>query len=138
MKWITAAIAVCVLLANCGVKAPPVPPDYEPPPAVTDLGYALDADGSVVLSWSLSGPERARGAKVQGARVYRSKDALDEPACETCPRIFTLAGDLPLEQGNMFFREPLQKGFRYYYKILIYDEGNQESPDSNVVGFEYP
>ena len=54
-KWITAVIAACVLLANCGVKAPPVPPDYTPPPAVTDLGYTLEANGSVALSWSLFG-----------------------------------------------------------------------------------
>jgi len=135
---IVLVIAICVLLANCGVKAPPVPPDYTPPPAVTDLGYTLEANGSVMLSWSLSGKERTKGTKVQGARIYRSKDSLENPACEDCPRIFNLAKDLPLEQGNMLFREPLQKGFRYYYKIIIYDEGNLESADSNVVGFEYP
>ena len=127
-----------VLLAACGVKAPPVPPDYTPPAAVTDLGYTLKADGSVMLSWNLSGKERTKGAQVQGARIYRSKDSLESPACKDCPRIYNVVKDLPLEQGNMFYREPLQKGFRYYYKIIVYDEGNLESADSNVVSFEYP
>ena len=137
LKWIALVFVVGVLLANCGVKAPPVPPNYTPPAAVTDLAYALEADGSVVLSWSLSGKERTKGAKLQGVRVYRSKDSLENPACEGCPRIFSMVKDLPLEQDNMVFREPLQKGFRYYYKIVIYDESNMESADSNVVGFEY-
>ena len=128
---------VGVWLANCGVKAPPVPPNYIPPAAVTDLAYALEADGSVVLSWSLSGKERAKEARVQGVKVYRSKDSLESPACEGCPRIFSMVKDLPLEQDNMVFREPLRKGFSYYYKIVIYDEGNMESADSNVVSFEY-
>jgi len=138
MKWITAIIAACVLLANCGVKAPPVPPDYTPPPTVTDLGYTLEENGSVTLSWGLFGKERPRGSKVQGARIFRSKDSLDNPECDDCPRIFNLVKDMRLEQGNMLYREPLQKGFRYYYKIIIYDEGNLESADSNVVSFEYP
>ncbi len=137
LKWPACVIFICLLVAACGVKAPPLPPDYTPPPAATDLGYALEANGSVVLSWSLSGKERAKGTKVQGARVYRSKDSLENPACEDCPRIFSLVKDLPLEQDNMFYREPLQKGFRYYYKIVIYDEGDLDSEDSNVVSFEY-
>ena len=132
------AIVAGALLANCGVKAPPVPPDYTPPPAVTDLGYTLEANGSVMLSWSLFKKERSKGSKVQGARIYRSKDSLENPECEDCPRIFNMVKDIPLEQGNMIYREPLQKGFRYYYKILIYDEGNLESADSNVVSFEFP
>ena len=131
-------IFACFMTTACGVKAPPVPPDYAPPAAVKDLGYALEADGSVVLSWSLSGKERDRGAKVQGAKVYRSKDSLENPACEDCPRIFSVVQDLSLEQDNMFYREPLQKGFRYYYKIVIYDESSLESEDSNVVSFDYP
>lgn len=130
-------IFACLVVAACGVKAPPVPPDYAPPAAVTDLGYTLEEQGSVVLSWSISGREREKGANVQGARVYRSKDALDSPACEDCPRIYNIAADLPLEQDKMVYREPLQKGFRYYYKIVIYDEGNHDSEDSNVVNFEY-
>ena len=138
VKWILIVMVVGVLLANCGVKAPPVPPDYIPPPAITDLGYELEENGSVLLSWSLTGKERPKGAKVRGARVYRSKDSLENPACENCPRIFKVVKDLPLEQYNMFYREPLQKGFRYYYKIVIYDETNQESADSNVVTLEYP
>jgi hypothetical protein len=137
VKWIVLVLAIGVLLANCGVKAPPIPPNYTPPPAVTNLGYTLEADGSVRLSWRLSGKERPKGAKLQGARIYRSKDSLEKPACEDCPRIFNVAKDLPLAQNNMFFREPLQKGFRYAYKIVVYDETNQESPDSNVVSFEY-
>lgn len=137
INWISIVIVVGILLANCGVKAPPVPPDYTPPPAITDLGYTLEANGSVLLSWSLSGKERPKGAKVRGARVYRSKDSLEKPACEDCPRIFSVVKDLPLEQNNMFYREPLQKGFRYYYKIVLYDETNQESEGSKVVTFEY-
>jgi hypothetical protein len=129
-------IFACFMTTACGVKAPPVPPDYTPPPAIKDLGYALE-DGSVVLSWSLFGKERDRGTKVQGAKVYRSKDSLENPACENCPRIFSVVQDMSLEQDNMFYREPLQKGFRYYYKIVIYDESSLESADSNVVSFEY-
>jgi hypothetical protein len=138
VAWIVLILVFGILLANCGVKAPPVPPNYAPPPAVTDLGYTLESEGSVVLSWSLSGKERDKGAKVQGARIYRSKDSLENPVCEDCPRIFNSIKDLPLEQGNMVFRDPLQKGFRYYYKIIIYDEGNLESADSNVISFDYP
>ena len=134
---IAVVVAVFLLVVACGVKAPPVPPDYTPPPAITDLGYTLESNGSVLLSWNLSGKERPKGAKVRGARVYRSKDSLENPACEDCPRVFSVVKDLPLEQNNMFYREPLQKGFRYYYKIVIYDETDQEGADSNVVSLEY-
>ena len=137
LKVIVLILALCFLLANCGVKAPPVPPDYDPPAAIKDLGYTIETDGSVVLSWSLSGKERDRGTRVKGAKVYRSKDSLENPACEDCPRTFSVAKDIPLDQKNLVYREPLQKGFRYYYKIILYDESSQESADSNVVSFEY-
>ena len=116
IKWGLFAIVVSVLLTTCGVKAPPVPSDYEPPPAITDLGYTLTADGSVELSWSLSRPgegsQGRQGAGRKGVSIQRQPG--ETCMRKKCPRIFSpWSGTCPWSRVNCFSRENrCKKGFR--------------------------
>jgi len=138
IKLFGVVMAACLMVTACGVKAPPVPPGYVPPVAVRDLQYTLEEDSSVVLSWSLPEPGEGEAFNVEGVKILRSKETLGNAECENCPHVYIEIKDMPLNKDNQRYRDPLEKGYRYYYKIVIYDDNNLGSGDSNVVSFEYP
>ena len=137
MKWLRIIAILCLFFMACGVKAPPVPRGYVAPETVKDLRHALE-DKSVALSWTVPEPENGKGYKVEGAIIYRLKNSLENAECKNCPLLFSEIKNLPVNKRNMIFREPLEQGFRYYYKVAIYDENEIKSGDSNIVRFEYP
>ena len=128
---------IFMLLVACGVKGPPVPPDYTPPAAVKDLKYSVDDNGIVSLTWSLPESDSKKTGQPESARMFKAQESLEEPVCEGCPLNFRLIKVLSLEKGNLVFREVLQKGYRYHYKVIIVDNTNRNSGDSNVVSLEY-
>ena len=128
---------ICVLLGACGVKAPPLPPAYNPPAAVTDLRYALEDDGVIVLRWTLPEKGAQQTGRPERAKVFRARESLQDPACDTCALKYRKIREVPLETGNLVFREGLEKGYRYHYKLVIVDDTDRESNDSNVVSLDY-
>lgn len=135
------ALATGLLLSalwSCGIKGPPVPPQQAPVPAVVDLIYQL-TDRSVALSWRLSMPLDGKSASQAAFVIYRSRTALDEPACETCPLVFEKAGMLPYvdtENDRFAFNVPIDSGYRYVFKVHLKLDGI-DGPDSNPVQFKH-
>lgn len=134
-------IAVACMIAGCGKKGPPVAPRQADPPEVTDLNTTVDGD-TLKLTWTIKKP-LPRG--LAGFFVYRSKTALSEPVCETCPIIFQRVADIPFEgngtknfkEGKMTYMENLEKGYKYIYKVNAYMEDERPGKDSNPASVIY-
>jgi predicted small lipoprotein YifL len=135
------AIFLTCMMAGCGKKGPPVPPRQTKPPRITDLSATIAGD-KVQLSWTV---ERPLPHGLDGFLVYRSKTALSEPICETCPIVFQRIADIPIKDkntgkfkgGKMTYVEDLEKGYRYIYKVNAYMENKETGKDSNYADFTY-
>lgn len=129
-----------VFFAGCGVKAPPRPPKILPPAAVSDLSGVMDGD-VLQLMWGIPAEGDDAGEAV-GFAVYRSKVPIAEADCRDCPLTFqqvTRASVTPsdIQAGQMTFSEPLEKGYRYRYKLRTYDVFGTGSDDSNTFSIDY-
>ena len=124
--------ALFLVSAGCGVKAPPVPPDSQPP-VVATLTHTLE-NGTLVLSWALAGGSPTP----QSYTFYRSRVSLADKPCEGCPLIFkrlmTIPADGQASGAEMVSVEP---GYRYGFKMTARDVNGLEGPDSNTVSFSY-
>ena len=121
-----------LLLSGCGIKGSPVPPAYVKPPAVSDLQYQV-AGNQLNLTWSVPFMQPTDNSTIAGAKVFRMKQSLKNIACQDCPRTFALMSKIPARSGTMQFQDTLDKAFGYYYKIVLYDAGDQNGEDSNIV-----
>lgn len=127
-------------MAGCGVKAPPRPPKRLPPAVVTDLTGVMKRD-IMNLMWGIPPREDETGEAVAFV-VYRAKTPVEEAECIDCPLIFTQAAQVSVtpsdrRSGRMSFSEPLQKGYRYRYKVRSMDAFGVGSDDSNTFSIDY-
>ncbi len=148
MKSLIPAIIILVfLLPGCGKKAPPVPPRQKPVPAVSDLKYNIDGD-ILTLAWTI--PKGKEKAIPDGFIVYRYKRPVSDSPCKNCPKLFQKVSDIPAditpdimidapgyENKNIEYREEIEKGFVYTYKVVLYAKNGVAGADSNYVEFNY-
>lgn len=131
------SLLLLVALPACGRKGPPVPPGTVEPAAVKDLRHEIDGN-TLTLRWKVPRPSSERGAQpVARARIYRSKQAAAEGACDGCPLMFSLVKEIPHASVDMSYAETLETGFRYAFKVVLVDSGGAEGADSNVVRFTF-
>jgi predicted small lipoprotein YifL len=136
-------ITIVLLVSGCGKKGPPVPPRYEIPPPVSDLSWEIN-EQTLTLSWSV--PQAASPIRLTGFKVYRSQKRLSLLDCPDCPEMFKPVADIliktPVKEDQVperkTYTEAIEDGFRYEYKVVGYTENGVSSPDSNIVGFDYP
>lgn len=139
-RWVLAGIFLllsCIYL-GCGIKGPPVPPQRLPVSAVTRLTYEV-TDRSVTLTWSLPGPLSGRQARQAVFGLYRSRTALEQPACDGCPLVFEKVATVPYvhTDANRFSTNtPLDSGYHYVFKVRLETDGGS-GPDSNSVQFDH-
>jgi len=136
-----AAVLALLLAAGCGIKKPPQPPRRKSPPAVKDLSLRLQGD-EVLLSWSLAPEDEHHRVPAAGFRVYRFREPLEQKACGQCPHEFFPVADLPagsapLQTPAVRFRQKLEPGFRYGYKVTAYSRQGELGPASETVVVEY-
>ena len=122
-------------VSGCGIKGSPVPPGYAKPPAVSDLQYRV-AGNQLTLTWTIPPKRATDNHTIVGAKVYRLKQPLKNVPCQDCPSTFTMIKKIPARSGTMQFQNTIEKRFGYYYKIVLYDAGNRNGEDSNIVYFE--
>lgn len=147
-KWL-----VCLLLAlgalssvwlGCGKKAPPVPPKHPLPPVVQDLRHTIQGD-RVELSWTLPATADGSTATPAEVKVLRATQSAEEIGCEECPLRFRVAAEIPIHHQvfvksgpqTLRFTEKIDPGYRYVYKVIVFDEYGMRSKDSNIVKFDY-
>jgi predicted small lipoprotein YifL len=123
-------------VSGCGIKGSPVPPDYAAPPSINDLEYRLTGN-QVVLAWTIPPKGATDNYSVVGAKVFRLKQPLKNLPCQDCPQTFSMIRKVPARSESMQFQDTIDNGFGYYYKIVLYDNGNHNGEESNVVYVEY-
>lgn len=118
-------------ISGCGIKGSPVPPVYAKPPAASELQYRVDGS-QLTITWSVP-TKTSDTPAIAGAKVFRLKQSLKNEPCQDCPRIFTLMRKIPASSGTMQFQDTIDNGFEYYYKIILYDAGNHDGEDADIV-----
>lgn len=131
-------LAAGALLTGCGKKAPPrAPVREEAPAAVGRLSKSVSGD-MLRLTWNLAA---GNSGNVAGFYVYRSKMRLADPYCRTCPVLFRRIDAIPYEgqgtgggaPGPFEYREILEAGYRYIYKVAVYSSSGLVGKDSDTV-----
>jgi len=134
-------LAVGFVLVSCGKKAPPRPPGREEAPAaVGHLSKTISGD-TLSLTW---GSIANKAADPAGFYVYRSKVRLTDSDCRSCPVLFKRVAVIPYQgQGSgdatlrpFEYRETLESGYRYIYKVAAYSQSGSTGKDSNTVEFD--
>lgn len=99
-------------------------------------------EGDVLqLTWGIPAEGDAAGEAAAFA-VYRSKTPAAEADCRNCPLTFQHVKQISVtpsnrQAGRMSFSEPLEKGYRYRYKLRTYDTFGAGSDDSNLFSMDY-
>jgi hypothetical protein len=115
---------------GCGRKGPPVPPKAKPVPVVSDLAVVLE-DGEARLSWSI--PEGEGMAAIDRFIVYRHRQPLLAPVCETCPVSFTRVAEVEARRSPVTHTESIEPGYRYQYKVMGRTADGRTGGSSNTV-----
>jgi len=133
-----------LLWLGCGKKGPPRLPPQTLPAAVKDLSYRIDHD-MVKLKWTVAGNNDHGVSYPAAVKLFRSKQSAEESSCEKCPIRFSEIADLPVqlkpsgqsESSTMTFTEVLERGYRYIYKVIVYNRDGLGGKDSNTVEFSF-
>ena len=142
MKSLIPAIIILVfLLPGCGRKGPPVPSSQKPVPAVSDLKYSIDGD-ILTMTWTIPKEIEKVTTVSDGFIVYRYKRPISDSPCKNCPKLFQKVSDIPInapgyEKKNIEYREEIEKGFVYTYKVVLYTKSGAQSRDSNYINFNF-
>jgi len=129
---------------GCGKKGPPRAPQQPLPAMVKDLSYRIDHD-RIYLGWTIPGADGRSASYPATVKLFRFKQSAEDSSCEKCPIHFTEIADLPVqmkrsgksESGSMSFEEVLERGYRYFYKVVVYNKDGIGGKDSNTVEFSF-
>ena len=146
IKWVALFLstlaATSLFWLGCGKKGPPRVPQQPLPATVKDLSYRIDHD-TVQLSWTFPAADDRSASYPAAVKLFRFKQSAEEPNCEKCPIRFTEIADLPVQlnptdksrPSTMSYTEDLERGYRYIYKVIIYNKEGIGGKDSNTVEF---
>lgn len=125
---------IALSITGCGKKGPPLPPVIkgEKIAAPFDL-KAASSDGKIRLSWHHGIDNEEASLKPEGFEVFVVKKTFE--ACEGCPFKFKMIGFVSMP--SMEFIAPLEKGFKYYFRVQAIGDDNMRSEYSKTIQFEY-
>ena len=136
-----ALIGIFFFTPACGKKAPPLPPVQIDLPVAENLSADLDG-AELILTWPLPEWEGPVGVELTGFNVYRAKVRADE-ACDDCPVRFQKVAGVEIDDlsavfgSDLEYRETLEKGHQYRYKVSVYTNTGLEGDDSQIVRINY-
>ena len=131
-------IGICLANAGvgCGRKMDPIRPGVYPPPAVRDLAYQINGS-AIVLTWFVPVAQGEQEAPAAGFKILRARQTPAEAECQTCPVRFQVIGEVTARGRSAIsrpgFRDKLEPGFTYRYKVKAYSSEGIEGKDSNVI-----
>ena len=121
-----------------------MPPKRPLPPVVQDLRHTIH--GHVVeLSWTLPASTGGSAAEPAEVKVLRAAQSGEEIGCEGCPLDFEIAAEIPIHAGvfeksdsrTLRYTETIEPGYRYIYKIVVFDENGFGGKASRSVMFDH-
>jgi hypothetical protein len=94
-------------------------------------------DGELTLFWTAPVVRKETESPAAGFRILRARQTLSEAECQTCSVPFQIIGNFPVAgkepSERLQFRDRLEAGYKYRYKVRGYSESGAEARDSNVV-----
>lgn len=128
------AVWIGFMAAGCGKKGPPLPPENRARQVAAPYGLkVIDlGGGDVRLVWKHETNDKTAVLKPEFFEIFMAKKTFE--ACEGCPFEFESAGRV--DAHLMEFFVPVEKGFRYYFRLQAVDPDNIRSPYSQTVQFE--
>lgn len=136
--WVIVTFSLLGMLSEgCGKKGPPVAPDVDFPPPVSDLLLERQKE-QVFLTWSIPEAFRPENRGSWSAVVYRAAIPVSQMPCEDCPLMFVKSAALPISSsvsrnGQMKYEEGIKEGFIYWYKVVLVSSDGISTGDSNLV-----
>lgn len=114
----------------------PIRPGVYPPPPVNDLAYEIRGS-AVTLTWSVPAAQGEKEVRAAGFKVLRARQTPADAQCQSCPVRFEEIGEVTAAGRSPFnrlrFRDQLESGFTYRYKVKGYSSDGVESRDSNEI-----
>jgi len=138
---IFAVIGAFFLTPACGKKAPPLPPAHFDMPEVENLSSDLEGD-QLTLTWPMPDWDPPQGIELAGFNVYRAK-IKQEDVCYHCPIHFEKVDEVAVDdlsallKSDVKYREKLDKGYKYHYKVAPFSSRDREGGDSPIVTVNY-
>lgn len=134
---------ISLVWLGCGKKSSPRPPKRPLPPAVENLRYAIQGD-MVELSWTHPTTAGGNFSEPASIKVFRAVLSGEEIKCENCPVRFEVVAEIPMHlkasrnKGlrTLRYSEKIDPGYRYIYKVIVFDEYGIGSQNSNIVQFD--
>jgi hypothetical protein len=137
-----ALLSITLLPLACGKKAPPLPPVVFDLPVPADLSARVEG-GTVILTWPMPDWDGPEGVEIDGFSVYRAKVDF-ETDCPDCPVAYSRVGKIDVDAvgiiigGDLTYREELEKGYAYRYKVSTFTHSGMEGEASRAVLVSYP
>ena len=125
-----ALLAILVVSAGCGKKAPPLPPltDGNLLASPSKVSYTLDRN-QVTIAWSHRvDPVRAKIQPI-AFRIYMAQKSADD--CEGCPFVFIEAGQVAMP--DMRFSITIDPEALYYFRVQALGENGIQSEPSKTI-----
>jgi hypothetical protein len=130
--WIVVAAALMAVVAGCGAKSRPIPPELTHPDHVNDLSAKPDPKG-IRLTWSR--PMKYSGGKslrdLAGFRLLRAEG--NEPLAEIAQLPITDQERFQKVRRFAYVDTTAQMGHRYRYMMITETADGYQSDPSNVV-----
>ncbi len=142
-NWSAAIVllTVALIVAGCGLKGDPKPPQIMAPPPIADL-KAEPLPRGISIAWTVTD----RIADVGSFKILRSVTLDGSLACPECPQDYQplatpAVSDTSLsregEKGFKYFDATVRDGSYYSYRIQACSRSGQCSAPSNEAGLVY-
>ena len=143
LHWLLSFVIIGAFffIPACGKKAPPLPPTDFELPAVEALTSDLDSE-KLTLNWPVPDWKGPVGIELAGFNVYRAKVPAGE-VCDECPVRFQKVDAIEIDDltavfgSDLEYRESLEKGFQYRYKVTPYTNTGREGDESPIIKINY-
>jgi len=135
--------ALAFFLASCGVKAPPLPPEFVVPERIRDLEARVE-EGAVTLKWTApkESTDKTEMSDLKGFRVLRKAVPDSGVDCPPCSGSFEEIANFTLvdlkgavaKGDKIYYRDAsIEPGITYTYAVISYNEDLYESEFSNTI-----
>lgn len=128
------SVIVFLVFSGCGKKGLPIAPVIKGQKitAPFDLKYK-SFDEKIILSWKHEVDPQSAVVKPKGFEIFMTKKTFE--ACEGCPFVFKMVEFVSIP--SMEFIMPVEKGYKYYFRVQATNDDNMRSEYSKTVLFEY-